>query len=98
MNNVSDLGEPDTISDAQRAQEAEEQNKILTDQLKQRALLVAELEMKNQALEKQMLHLEYDTRTKVFEYDTRTTVFELEKRLRQFKKGVRRVMQELARD
>lgn len=89
MNNVSDRGEPDTISDAQRAQEAEEQNKILTDQLKQRALLVAELEMKNQALEKQMLHLEYDTRTKVFE---------LEKRLRQFKKGVRRVMQELARD
>ena len=89
MNNVSDLGEPDTISDAQRAQEAEEQNKILTDQLQQRALLVAELEMKHEALEKQMLHLEYDTRMKITELETR---------LRQFKKGVRRVMQELARD
>ena len=89
MNNVSDLGEPDTISDAQRAQEAEEQNKILTDQLQQRALLVAELEMKHEALEKQMLHLEYDTRMEVAE---------LERRLRRFKKGVRRVMQELARD
>jgi len=89
MNNVSDLGEPDTISDAQRAQDAEEQNKILTDQLQQRALLVAELEMKHEALEKQMLHLEYDTRMKITELETR---------LRQFKKGVRRVMQELARD
>ena len=89
MNNVSDLGEPDTISETQRAQEAEEQNKILTDRLKQNNLLVAELEMKNQALEKQMLHLEYDTRTKVAELETR---------LRRFKKGVRRVMQELARD
>ena len=89
MNSTSDLGEPDTISDAQRAQEAEEQNKILTDQLQQRALLVAELEMKHEALEKQMLHLEYDTRM---------NVAELERRLRRFKKGVRRVMQELARD
>ena len=89
MNTTSDLGEPDVISDVQRAQEAEEQNKILTDQLKQRALLVAELEMKNQALEKQMLYLEYDTSMKVAELETR---------LRRFKKGVRRVMQELARD
>lgn len=89
MNNVSDLGEPDTISDAQRAQEAEEQNKIFTDQLQQRALLVAELEMKHEALEKQMLHLEYDTSMQVAELETR---------LRRFKKGVRRVMQELARD
>lgn len=89
MNNVSDLGEPDTISDVQRAQEAEEQNKILTDQLKQRVSLVAELDMKNQALEQQLLNLEYDTRMKVADLETR---------LRRFKKGVRRVMQELARD
>ena len=89
MNNVSDLGEPDTISDAQRAQEAEEQNKILTDQLKQRALLVAELDMKNKALEQQMLNLDYDTRMKVTD---------LEMRLRRFKEGVRQVMRELARD
>ena len=34
MNNVSDLGEPDTISDAQRAQDAEEQNKITRIRLK----------------------------------------------------------------
>ena len=89
MNNVSDLGEPDAISDVQRAQEAEEQNKILTDQLKQRVSLVAELDMKNQALEQQLLNLEYDTRMKVADLETR---------LRRFKKGVRRVMQELARD
>ena len=89
MNNVSDLGEPDAISDVQRAQEAEEQNKILTDQLKQRVSLVAELDMKNQALEQQLLNLEYDTRMKVADLETR---------LRRFKKWVRRVMQELARD
>ena len=89
MNTTSDLGEPDTISDAQRAQEAEEQNKILTDQLKHKNLVLAELDMKNKALEQQMLNLDYDTRMKVTD---------LEMRLRRFKKGVRRVMQELARD
>ena len=89
MNNVSDLGEPDTISDAQRAQEAEEQNKILTDQLKHKNLVLAELDMKNKALEQQMLNLDYDTRMKVTD---------LEMRLRRFKEGVRQVMRELARD
>ena len=89
MNTTSDLGEPDAISDAQRAQDAEEQNKILTDQLKQRTFLVAELDMKNKALEQQLLNLDYDTRMKVTD---------LEMRLRRFKEGVRQVMRELARD
>ena len=89
MNTTSDLGEPDTISDALLGLKTEEQNNILTVQSQHRALLVAELEMKHEALEKQMLHLEHDTRM---------NVAELERRLRRFKKGVRRVMQELARD
>ena len=89
MNTTSDLGEPDAISDAQRAQDAEEQNKILTDQLKHKNLVLAELDMKNKALEQQMLNLDYDTRMKVTD---------LEMRLRRFKEGVRQVMRELARD
>ena len=89
MNNVCELGEPDTISDAQRAQEAEEQNKSRTDQLQQRALLVAELERKHEALEKQMLHLEYDTRMKAAE---------LERRFAAFKEAIALVMKELTRD
>ena len=89
MNNVNDLGEPDAISDVQRAQEAEEQNKILTDMLKQKNLLVAELEMKNEALEKQMLHLERDICMKVVDITRRFTAF---------KEAIALVMKELTRD